>query len=137
MGRRRSRRIERCQAHLALTYEKSLDLDVRAKQAGVLQGMIGDFVAGLLVNGEPLAISVSAQRKFDPDPDHERVLISIYWCKTKIMNDLDVRTDIAFVCRCLKCGHYLLEEEHICPELPPYPSRENGPGDDQLNEIKD
>jgi len=115
---------------------KSLDLQVRAQQAAALQGAIGEFVAGLLVNGKPLTIAVSARREFDPDPENERVVLSIYWHEA-VMKDLDIRTDVLFLRRCLKCGDYLRGEDHQCLDLSPYPSHQNGEGDGQSSEIKE
>lgn len=135
MGRKRTRKVARHQAHMALTYERSLDLEVRAKQAGSLQMVIGEFVAGLLVHGEPLTIAVSARRGFNPDPDKETMAVSIYWYKASPMSDLELHTDVAFMRRCLTCGEYL-RGEHVCPTLDPHPSQKSGEGDDQLDEIK-
>ena len=135
MGRNRTRKVARHQAHMPLTFPKTLDLEVRAQHAAQLQLAIGEFLAGLLVNGEPLTMALSVKRPFSPDPDQERVLVSVYWYKTK-MDDLDIHTDVLFMRRCLKCGNYLRGEEHTCEKLLPYPSPPNGEGDDLLDEIK-
>jgi len=118
--RRRSRAGEHYQAHLPLTLPKSLDLEVRAKQAIAIQDLIGELVAGLLVNGEPLTIAVSAKRVFDPDPDHERVLVSIHWRRAE-MKGVELYQNVAFLRRCIKCAAYI-RGEHTCQELPPAPS---------------
>lgn len=127
--------VARRQAHLPLTFPKSLDLEVRAQQAGQLQLVIGEFLAGLLVNGEPLAIAVSAKRQFSPSPDQERVLVSVYWYKTD-MGDMDIHTDVMFMRRCLKCGNYLRGEDHKCEQLLPHPSQQSDAGDEPSGVIK-
>lgn len=128
-------------AIMPLAFERSLDLGVRKQQGVGLQGVIGEFVASLLTNGEPLTFQISVQRgNADLGPmNQEKLLITVYWTEAELPEEVPVFKDWIFINRCLKCGNYLTGD-HTCPSNPEssdqLPSPAPSPRDEEASEVE-
>jgi hypothetical protein len=113
---------------LPLEWERSLDLQIRAKQMSQLQILIGEMVAGLLANGKPISVVVSTE-KMPSLNNKERAVVNVYWQETEMPGTI-VTNDLPLQTRCLKCADYVMGEHKCRPALNQNPEEKvSGPNE--------
>lgn len=120
---RKSAKSDMHQLSAVATFERSLDLQVRADQTVALQQMIGQLAGQLLSNYEPLEMAISLSEQ-NQTATERSVEITLYWRVTE-GEGMHQFKDVILPKRCLKCADFE-EANHICG-----PVTQNLPSEDE------